>query len=309
MCVPERMPPTSPSSALLPSAEAHLLLLSAQLPVFFWTVNTDLIITDHWGRGLQRHAANRTAAVGRNIAQYFRCRTEAAPPVKEHRDALQGISSRFEFQHRARIFDMSVEPFRGPQNEIIGCLGLALDISEQKKAEEHMLHQATHDGLTGLSNYRAFFDAFEREVLRCERSGGAFSLLLIDLDGLKAVNDRLGHMVGNRALKRLARVLKETCRATDLAARFGGDEFALLLIDAPKTLAEQVAGRVDKILREDMQFPPLSASMGLAVYPEDATSAQELFEIADKRLYRNKHASRLQVVPGSAPEYALGRLR
>jgi diguanylate cyclase (GGDEF)-like protein len=299
---------SSVPAACLPqsSVEAHLQLLAARLPVFFWTTDPNLVISDHWGQGFQ---SRRSSPVGLSIAEYFRCDDPEASPLKQHSDALLGISSHFEFKRRARSFAVTIEPFRNPQNEIVGCLGLAVDVSKRKQSDEDMHYQATHDGLTGLLNYRAAFEAFEREVLRCARSGGSFALMLIDLDELKRINDRLGHLVGNRALKRVARILKESCRATDLAARFGGDEFALLLIDANQLLAEQVAARIDKILRDDQQYPPLRVSVGISVYPQDATSAQALFEIADKRLYRNKNTSRLNAALIAAPEFALGRLR
>jgi len=291
------------------SAEAHLRLLVQQLPVFFWTTDTNLTIVGHWGRGFLRRKGAQSSAIGRSIAEYFHCSNSSLPPLKQHQDALLGALSRFEFQRRNRIFDMAVEPFLGPENEIAGCVGLALDITQQKKSEENMLYHATHDGLTGLFNYRVFFDSLEREVLRGQRTGDSFALLLIDLNDLKGINDRLGHLAGNRALKRIARVLKESCRASDLAARFGGDEFALLLIDANEIFARQVVARIDKILQDDPQFPPLRVSIGLAVYPQHATAAQELFEYADQHLYRSKHASRLQTPGASAPEFALGRLR
>jgi diguanylate cyclase (GGDEF)-like protein len=288
-----RLPvPALPTS----SADAHLRLLAQQWPVFLWTTDASLTITDHWGRGFLRQNRSQSAAIGRTISDYFRCGRPDRPPLKQHRDALLGMPSRFEFQRRDRIFDLTVEPFLNPQGEIVGCLGMALDITQQKKTEENMLHQATHDGLTDLFNYRVFFDSLEREVLRSKRTSNSFALLLIDLNDLKNINDRLGHLVGNRALKRIARVLKESCRASDLAARFGGDEFALLLIDANDVFARQVAARIDKILQEDPQFPPLRVSIGVAVYPESATSAQELFELADQLLYRNKQDSKVRTV-------------
>jgi diguanylate cyclase (GGDEF)-like protein len=291
------------------SLDAHLRLLAQQLPVFFWTTDASLTITDHWGRGFLRRKGSQSSAIGRSITEYFRCADAVQSPLKQHQDALLGAGSRFEFQRRNRIFDMTVEPFLDPERRVVGCLGLALDITQEKKTEENMLYHATHDGLTGLFNYRVFFDSLEREVLRGQRTGGSFALLLIDLNDLKAINDRFGHLAGNRALKRIARVLKESCRASDLPARFGGDEFALLLIDANEVLARQVAARIDKILQLDPQFPPLRVSIGTAVYPQNAASAQALFEFADTLLYRNKRASRLRAAAASAPEFALGRLR
>lgn len=290
------------------SAEAHLRLLSEQLPVFFWTTDHHLGITSHWGQGFLRRRGALSTAVGRTISDYFRCANSTLTPLKQHVDALLGIPSRFEFKRRSRIFDFTVEPFRGNQNEIIGCLGLAIDITERKKSEQQILYQATHDGLTGLANYRTFFDALEREVLRAERTAGSFALLLVDLNGLKSINDRLGHLTGNRALKRLACAVKESCRASDLAARFGGDEFAVLLIDSDGALAGQVATRMETWLREEPQFPPLSVSIGISVYPQDATSAQNLFEIADQRLYRNKKASHVKSMAAVAGASSDGRL-
>jgi len=114
----------------------------------------------------------------------------------------------------------------------------------------------------------------------------------LDLDDLKGINDRYGHLAGNRALKRSARILKEHFRASDLAARFGGDEFAVVLLDADTDMAEHVAGRARSQLRQQPHLPVLRVSIGMAVYPKDAGSAQELFEVADKRRYHDKRSGR-----------------
>jgi diguanylate cyclase (GGDEF)-like protein/PAS domain S-box-containing protein len=273
-------------------AQAHLQLLAKQLPVLFWTTDRLLHITSHWGPGFQRRRALDTAVIGQSVADYFHCTHIEQAPVEQHMDALGGVSSRFELRNGRRTFDVTIEPFRDAQGAVIGCLGLALDITERKKSDQEIRYQATHDGLTGLANSREFFDSLEREVCRGERSQRSFALLLLDLDDLKGINDRYGHLAGNRALKRIARILKEHCRASDLAARSGGDEFAVVLLDADTDMAEHVAGRVRSRLRQQPHLPVLRVSIGMAVYPKDAGSAQELFEVADKRLYHDKRSGR-----------------
>jgi len=127
-------------------------------------------------------------------------------------------------------------------------------------------------------------------VRRTERNLRQFTLLLLDLDDLKGINDRLGHMAGNRALKRLAAVLKEQCRGTDLAARYGGDEFAVVLIDSSLPMAEQVARRIEQRLQADAETPLLNVSIGIGLYPDDGRNAQELLEKTDRQLYQCKKA-------------------
>jgi diguanylate cyclase (GGDEF)-like protein len=134
-------------------------------------------------------------------------------------------------------------------------------------------------------------DTLEREVRRADRSQHSFALLLLDLDELKHINDRLGHLAGNRALQRLATVMKQHCRSTDLAARYGGDEFALLLIDADPGMAEHIADRIQRCIGNDRGEPRISVSIGASVYPDDGRSAQELLEVADRGLYRRKRNS------------------
>jgi diguanylate cyclase (GGDEF)-like protein len=165
---------------------------------------------------------------------------------------------------------------------------MALDITERKKTEDEIRFRASHDGLTGLANYREFFESLEREVRRAERTRQSFALLLLDLDDLKSINDRFGHLTGNRALNRLALVMKEHCRGTEIAARYGGDEFAILLLDADGQRAENVAERISSCLRSQTDSPALSVSIGFSVYRDDGLSAPELLEVADKRLYQSK---------------------
>jgi len=153
---------------------------------------------------------------------------------------------------------------------------------------EQVRRLSVSDPLTGLGNYRRLLDALNIEVERSRRSGRPFSILLLDLDGLKQINDRFGHLVGSRALCRLGNVLRIHCRAMDTAARYGGDEFALILPEAGREAAGAVAKRICDRLASDGEAPPLSVSVGAAVFPEDGETIEKLLASADRALYRMK---------------------
>ncbi len=165
---------------------------------------------------------------------------------------------------------------------------IAVDVTEQRALEDHLRHQASSDSLTGLANHRRLFEVLQAEICRTKRTEREFSLLLLDLDGLKAINDRFGHLVGNRALCRLAQVLADCCRSVDTAARQGGDEFALVLPETGAAAATLVARRICELLTNDAEEPPLSVSVGVASCPEDAENIGTLLYAADRALYAMK---------------------
>jgi diguanylate cyclase (GGDEF)-like protein len=151
---------------------------------------------------------------------------------------------------------------------------------------------AISDSLTGLANYRHLVDILQCELERSGRTNRHFSLLLLDLDGLKKINDRHGHVIGSRALCRVATILRLNCRSIDTAARYGGDEFALVLPETSMAAAEQVADRVRNCLSADEEVPRLSISIGVATYPKCGVSVQQLLEFADRTLYAKKEQSK-----------------
>jgi diguanylate cyclase (GGDEF)-like protein len=153
---------------------------------------------------------------------------------------------------------------------------------------EQVRHLAVSDPLTGLANYRRLLDVLENETERTNRSGRPFSVLLLDLDGLKKINDNYGHLVGSHAICRLADVLRIHCRAIDTAARYGGDEFALVLPEAQVDEARRVAGRIREVLANDDEQPPLSASIGISIYRGDGARIEKLLSEADRDLYAEK---------------------
>jgi len=173
---------------------------------------------------------------------------------------------------------------------------IAVDITEQRTLEDHLRHQADCDSMTGLANHRRLFEVLQAEICRSKRTGRAFSLLLLDLDELKKINDQFGHLIGDRALCRLGQILKDCCRSIDTAARHGGDEFALVLPETDCAAATLVARRICDLLGKDTEEPALSVSVGLACFPKDAGTIGTLLYAADKSLYEMKaaqpHASR-----------------
>jgi diguanylate cyclase (GGDEF)-like protein/PAS domain S-box-containing protein len=279
-----------------PAADGRLRSVLQQMPAILWTTDKHLRITSNWGKGVGSSKIQAGDLVGRTLYDYLKCEDPHAAPIAQHVEALRGVSSYFEYRHGSRHFAVHLGPLREASGEITGCVGAGIDITDRKKNEDQVRHPATHDALTGLANYREFIDTLEREVRRAERSNHSFALLLLDLDDLKAINDKYGHLAGNRALKRLSNVIKEHSRATDLAARYGGDEFAIVLIDADPGMANRIAQRVERALREGREQPALSVSGGISIYPEDGQTAPELLQAADRRLYQRKKAAHSQGV-------------
>jgi diguanylate cyclase (GGDEF)-like protein/PAS domain S-box-containing protein len=174
------------------------------------------------------------------------------------------------------------------QGELEAYEVIAEDITRQRDLEDHLRRQAARDPLTGLSNYRHFVDVLDSEIKRSRRSNREFSLLFFDLDGLKLVNDRYGHMAGSQALCRLADVLCSCCRDVDTPARFGGDEFALVLPETNAETANSVARRICESVANDGNGPQISVSVGAATYPQDGQTIETLLSAADSAVYAMK---------------------
>ena len=170
---------------------------------------------------------------------------------------------------------------------------VARDVGAQKRESERLVRMAESDPLTGAVNRSRLEQAVLDAIACSERSGTAFAVLFVDLDQFKSLNDRLGHAAGDKALQEVARRLREHVRASDVVARVGGDEFALVLEGVKsRAAAEEVAAKLIRAIGEPMQpvpsAPRVGVSIGVALWPEDGSSASTLLQMADRAMYRMK---------------------
>jgi diguanylate cyclase (GGDEF)-like protein len=169
---------------------------------------------------------------------------------------------------------------------IVMLSGALLD---QARLFEQVRSMAVSDSLTGLANYRRLIGVMEAELDRSRRTQRPFSIVLLDMDGLKVINDQYGHLTGSRALVRIGKILRNHSRAIDTAARYGGDEFALVLPEAGKDIASRVVSRIRERLSTEPEHPSLSVSAGVAAFPEDGDTPEKLLGSADRALYAMKN--------------------
>ena len=182
----------------------------------------------------------------------------------------------------------------------VSLAGHAVVALENARLHRIVQHQALVDGLTGLANRRHAESALDAELARAARFGGSVAFILCDLDNFKNVNDRFGHLAGDDVLRELASVLRDTVRAVDVAARWGGEEFALLLPSTDAAGATQVAERAREalerraIVTQDGDTVQVTASFGVAAYPDHGTG-DDLLAAADAALYNAKRLGRNRV--------------
>lgn len=178
-----------------------------------------------------------------------------------------------------------------------GLVGVILDITERKKMEETIWQQANYDALTGLPNRRLFRDRLGEEVKRAQRNGTTLALLFIDLDRFKEVNDLHGHDVGDQLLIQAAERIQSSIRLSDTVSRQGGDEFIVILPDTHDTdgagrVAQEIINKLSAAFDLEGRQAYISASIGVALYPEDSQSIESLISFADQAMYAAKESGR-----------------
>jgi diguanylate cyclase (GGDEF)-like protein/PAS domain S-box-containing protein len=187
-------------------------------------------------------------------------------------------------------------PTYSPQGKLIGILGIARDITHRKENEEHIRQLAHFDVLTGLPNRTLLNDRITQAISMAQRSGHRLTVMLLDLDHFKKVNDGLGHRVGDELLVQIGKRLKLTLRDEDTVSRLGGDEFIILLPDTDADGAGHVAAKLLETTTQSYRIERhelvAAFSIGIAVYPDDGEDFDTLYRCADVAMYRGKQEGR-----------------
>ncbi|MDQ7016528.1 MAG: EAL domain-containing protein, partial [Gammaproteobacteria bacterium] len=190
-----------------------------------------------------------------------------------------------------------VSSLKDDKGKVSHYIALKEDISLRKQAEEQVLYQAQYDALTGLPNRSLMLDRLQQSIVTAKREHWLMAFLFLDLDSFKSVNDTLGHKAGDKLLQAVSKRLQVCVRAMDMVARFGGDEFVVLLQDIhdaenAAVISEKIIHSLAEPFRVKNRDIYIGCSIGISLFPEDSLGADQLLQYADMAMYRAKEAGR-----------------
>jgi diguanylate cyclase (GGDEF)-like protein/PAS domain S-box-containing protein len=281
---------------VLRESEARFRALTELSSDWYWEQDADGRFTCMEGRGAaaKQHYIGRR---GEDLGFAPEGGWEAQRAVKAARQPYRELLLSNRVGEETRFVSVSGEPVFDAAGRFKGYRGVSSDVTERRRAEERIRHLALHDGLTGLPNRTMFSQMLVREVESARRYGRSFSVLFIDVDRFKIINDTLGHEAGDQLLREIAVRLSGALRSSDVVARLGGDEFVVLLQETHSE--EEAAAAARKILSAVIR--PIvvcglecrvTTSIGISMFPADAQDETSLMRSADLAMYMAKEAGK-----------------
>jgi diguanylate cyclase (GGDEF)-like protein len=277
---------------------ARVRLMIEQLPAIVWCTDVELSVTSSLGGGLRgvHLLPHPLAEIG--LAEYFEIADGDEHITQAHRRALAGETVDFQMEWRGQQFEAHLEPLHDHTGVLCGTIGVALDVTARRQAEEQLRRATLHDPLTDLPNRTFFLERMQRLLERAARHPHRrFAVLLMDLDRFKTITDSLGHLVGDRLLVAIARRLEACLRPGETLIRFGGDEFTVLIEDIADArqavrLAERIRAALSAPLVVEGNEVVMTASMGIVVGGAGHDRPEAVLRDADTAMYRAKALGR-----------------
>ncbi|MET0087896.1 MAG: diguanylate cyclase [Sedimenticola sp.] len=238
----------------------------------------------------------RATEEAERIITVFRTAGEKKEPVKN----LETVC--YTKEGMRIVTETSAQPYFSESGKLLGYRGIDRDITDRKRTEEKLKQLATHDALTGLYNRRILEQRIVEDIERSARYERQLSVLMLDIDHFKVINDTYGHQVGDAVLRGYSEVLQDTIRQTDYAARYGGEEFVIILMEVAQKEAKEMAERLrEKVADHPIQLGNgkdlhVTSSIGIATFPEHGKSWEGLLHAADSAMYTAKKMGRNKVI-------------
>ncbi len=264
-----------------------VLLMESTADIIF-EIDSNKTFVSVFGRGLDTLGIKPQAFIGKTVLEMFG--EDGQERDIAYSKALKGIHSIYDWTYfkngKPLYFESSISPMYDEYKNIIGAVGISRDITEPMRKQKEIEYISIHDFLTGLYNRRHFVEAFAELD---EEFNYPLGMMMIDLNGLKILNDAYGHDTGDKALKKVADVLKSVADEDDIVCRIGGDEFAIILINTEVAkldeVKEKIQLRLSNILIENI---PLSVAIGYEIKKNELMDLEEVLKNAENQMYRNK---------------------
>ncbi len=285
------------AETVLRESEARFRALTDLSSDWFWEQDSELRFTRFEGRLVNEHPEFFHGFIGKRSTEILESESELLHEnlvaQQNHEPFRDFVAWRTDEAGERHYFSVSGEPVFAIGGKLAGYRGIGRDVTHQKQAEQRIQYLATHDPLTGLPNRVMFSQLLSTTLASARRQGSMFSVLFIDLDRFKVINDTQGHEAGDKLLQEAAKRLNEVVRASDVVARLGGDEFVVLVQGTGSQ--DQIAPVARKILSAlmqpvhigDQEFR-ITASIGISTYPTDASDEPSLMKNADMAMYLAK---------------------